>query len=307
MRASGYSGRVIGLVAGLAGLAAPAHSIAATTIGETGNLSSDCDAGFTLLQGSVAAGGPSYEVPPSGGVITSWSYLAGASADQIRFEAFRPAGGDQVTVIFDSGIQTMTPNTLNTFPAQAPVEAGDVIGLHTVTNGSTCANTQNLSTLDQIRGCTMCDPPLGTTFAAPVLEAGNRLNVSATLEPDCDSDGLGDEGQDPSISSCHPRTLALDANKNKVKRGRRVALSGQIAETGQDGSCTANQAVELQRKRPAQVGFTIVARLTTDAAGSFSAKEKVKKTFEYRAEVDETATCDDDLSNIEKVKVKKPK
>jgi hypothetical protein len=70
-------------------------------------------------------------------------------------------------------------------------------------------------------------------------------------------------------------------------------------------SCAANQAVELQRKKPGQTAFTTVEQLLTDAGGSFSAKEKVKKTFQYRAQVLETATCDDGVSNTEKVKVKK--
>jgi hypothetical protein len=102
------------------------------------------------------------------------------------------------------------------------------------------------------------------------------------------------------------RSLTLNANKNKVKEGKKVTLSGGIVETRQDGvSCAANQAVELQRKKPSQTTFTTVELLQTDAAGSFSAKEKVKKTFEYRVQVPETATCDDGLSNTEKVKVKK--
>jgi hypothetical protein len=48
-------------------------------------------------------------------------------------------------------------------------------------------------------------------------------------------------------------------------------------------------------------------QLQTDAQGNFSAKKKVRKTFEYRAQVPETAKCDDGLSNTEKVKVKKDK
>ena len=50
----------------------------------------------------------------------------------------------------------------------------------------------------------------------------------------------------------------------------------------------------------------IVAQLQTDAQGTFSLKTKVKKTFEYRAQVVETGTCTAALSNSEKVKVKKP-
>jgi hypothetical protein len=102
------------------------------------------------------------------------------------------------------------------------------------------------------------------------------------------------------------RNVSLDANRNKVKEGKRVLLSGRIVETRQ-GACAANQPVALQRKKPSQSAFTTVEQLTTDAVGSFSAKEKVKKTFEYRAQVAESPTCASQTSNIEKVKVKKKK
>jgi hypothetical protein len=101
------------------------------------------------------------------------------------------------------------------------------------------------------------------------------------------------------------RSLTLNASKSKVKKGRKVTLSGQLTELVRQGGCEAAQSVELQRKRPSQSTFTTIEQLQTDTAGSFSAKEKVKKTFEYRAQVAETATCAGGLSNTEKVKVKR--
>jgi hypothetical protein len=103
------------------------------------------------------------------------------------------------------------------------------------------------------------------------------------------------------------RTLTLDANKNKVKKGRNVTLSGQVNEIVRQGPCESGQTVQLQRKKPSQATFATVEQLQTDAAGSFSAKEKARKTYEYRAQVAETAICGQGLSNTEKVKVKKPK
>jgi hypothetical protein len=103
------------------------------------------------------------------------------------------------------------------------------------------------------------------------------------------------------------RTIVLDANKNKVKKRKKVRLSGQVNATARQGPCESGQTVELQRKRPSQATFTTFAQVQTDAQGSFSLKKKVKKTFEYRAQVVETATCGAALSNSEKVKVKKKK
>jgi hypothetical protein len=103
------------------------------------------------------------------------------------------------------------------------------------------------------------------------------------------------------------RTLTLDANKDKVKEGKKVRLSGQLNQVVRQGECESGQPVQLQRKRPSKTTFTTVEQLQTDAAGSFFAKKKVKKTFEYRAQVAETATCANGTSNTEKVKVKKTK
>jgi hypothetical protein len=101
------------------------------------------------------------------------------------------------------------------------------------------------------------------------------------------------------------RTLTLDANKNKVKKGKRVTLTGQVNQVARQGACESNQTVQLQRKKPSQTAFATVEQVQTTATGSFSAKEKVKKTFQYRAQVTETSTCGGALSNTEKVKVKK--
>jgi lysophospholipase L1-like esterase len=101
------------------------------------------------------------------------------------------------------------------------------------------------------------------------------------------------------------RTLTLDANKNKVKKGKKVTLSGQLNATGRQGVCESGQTVALQRKRPKQTTFVTFTQDQTDAQGNFSLKKKVKKTFEYRAQVAETDACLGQTSNTEKVKVKK--
>jgi hypothetical protein len=103
------------------------------------------------------------------------------------------------------------------------------------------------------------------------------------------------------------RALTLDANKAKVKKGKEVLLSGQLDAPENEAGCEAGQVFELQRKKPGQTTFTTFLLLQSDAQGSFSTRLKVRKTFEYRAQVPETATCAGQTSNTEKVKVKKRK
>jgi hypothetical protein len=84
-----------------------------------------------------------------------------------------------------------------------------------------------------------------------------------------------------------------------------VLLSGQVNEFVRQGPCESGQTIELQRTRPKQTSFTTFIQVQTNAQGSFSLKKKLKKTFQFRAQVPETATCGTALSNTEKVKVKK--
>jgi hypothetical protein len=84
-----------------------------------------------------------------------------------------------------------------------------------------------------------------------------------------------------------------------------VTLTGELNQVARQGACESSQAVQLQRKKPSQTAFTTVEQLQTSATGSFSTKEKVKKTFEFRAQVAETDACLGQTSNTEKVKVKK--
>ena len=101
------------------------------------------------------------------------------------------------------------------------------------------------------------------------------------------------------------RSLTLDASKNKVKRGKPVTLSGRISASGRQGPCEAGQAVELQRKRPKKATFTSFAQVQADAQGAFSLKWRLKRPFEFRAQVAEADACSGAQSNTEKVKVKK--
>jgi len=92
-----------------------------------------------------------------------------------------------------------------------------------------------------------------------------------------------------------------------VKEGKRVTLSGQVNEIVRQGPCESGQTVQLQRKKPSQTAFATVEQVQTDATGSFSTKEKVKKTYQYRAQIGETDACLGQTSNTEKVKVKEKK
>jgi hypothetical protein len=295
---------------GLAALIAPSAASAATQIGQlpTGDPEAFCPAGRNQVQSSIAAGTP-YEVPAEGGVITSWQHRGDMTTPGSgRLQVWRRAGGTSFSLVGRSELEVWLAGELNSFPTQIPVSGGDLLGLRTHTSSDGCAfNTFQPADRTNFQSGASPDPAPGELRNLMGSMSGFRMNVTATLESDCDMDGLGDETQDPTTSTCHPLMLTLNANRNKVPEGRRVTFTGQLNEIVRQGPCESGQPVQLQRKKPSKTTFTTVEQLQTDAAGAFSAKEKVKKTFEYRAQVAETATCAGQTSNTEKVKVKKPK
>jgi hypothetical protein len=292
---------IVGMTAMVAAVPSPAG--AATQIGETfAPPAPPCGGPGTWLQ----SGSPNGQyATPFPGVITSWSYQAGSAAGQLKLKVVRAVGVDTFFIVGESALETSVPNTVNTYGTQISVAAGDMLGLR-LTQPLGCRRP---AASTYLMNSTFEDAPPGDTLMTGPTSSGFQLDASAFLEPDCDGDGFGDETQDPSLfgGNCpaRGRNVILDANKNKVKRGKKVVLSGRVGETARQGECQSAQTVELQRKRPKRTTFTTFAQVQTDAQGSFSLKQKVKKTFEYRAQVVGTATCTSALSNTEKVKVRK--
>jgi hypothetical protein len=92
----------------------------------------------------AVASGTSYDVPSSG-KITSWTtFSTGPAGQQWKLKIFRMVGdpaGSSYLVVGHSAVQTLTPGGTagNTFPADIAVKAGDVLGLHNVSDNSKCA------------------------------------------------------------------------------------------------------------------------------------------------------------------------
>jgi hypothetical protein len=300
------------MAVGIVGLAIPTSAGAATTIGSdlatAPNTSIDCvSPGCTFSQRTL----PNREITaPADGVIVRWRIRVGsavASTPQaVRLRVIEGTGAASTAVGASNAETVPAAAGTYTFDTQLPVLAGSFIGIDCCNTNGTFFNGTPGARPD------IWAPPLadGETRAPSVTGNDIEIMVNADVEPDCDSDGLGDETQDPDLfgGSCplRGRTLTLDANKNKVKKGKRVRLSGRVTEIVRQ-ACQAGQTVQLQRKRPNQTTFTTVEQLQTDTVGSFSARKKVKKTFEYRAVVAESADCQPGLSNTEKVKVKRKK
>jgi hypothetical protein len=234
---------------------------------------------------------------------------------------WRPTADPTMFVLVaKSDVATFSVGALNEFETRLVIQAGDVLGIRTVAVGMAC-HYPGASTSDVVRADTVAptEPAVGSTVTLnDAIIPTRRLNAAATLEPDCDADGFGDETQDfePTGPSCPqpaptPKadgTLTIDANKGKVEKGRKVLLSGQL-DVASNESCEQNRQIQTQRRLKSEDDskFATFQTVNTDATGNYSLKVKVKKTNFYRAVVAETDACDDETSNSQKVRVQKKK
>ena len=119
---------LLGVALALAASASPAG--AAVTIGQTGTPTTTCANNADRLQPTVTSGN-SYVVPATvaSGTITSWSTEALAGAGQrLALKVYRPLGGATYQVVGQAGPHDLTGGVLNTFQANVPVKAGDILG-----------------------------------------------------------------------------------------------------------------------------------------------------------------------------------
>jgi hypothetical protein len=228
--------RVFGLwtATALGLLAAAGPAGAAIEFGDTFAPSPGCANDAVFIQ-SASPGGQ-YAAPEQG-VITSWSHRAAAGSPQLKLKVARPAGGDNFTIVGETGFQTMAPNALNTFPARIPVQAGDVIGFYLLTGGS-CFRNANADFV--MSGVITPDPQPGATLEL-FPNPGVQLDVQAVLEPDCDADGLGDESQDSLVDCEPPETTITAGPKDKTKK-RTATFQFVASEPASGYECSLDAA-----------------------------------------------------------------
>jgi hypothetical protein len=144
---------------------------------EAGNVL--CGPNETDLQTSVSSGN-SYTVGAAG-VITSWSFHNGIDElPGLKLKVARPQPGGGYVFVGEAAAGTQNLHALNTYPANIPVQPGDIIGIFVGSPFGHCGTFTNNSgdTSDQFLGG---EPPLNS----PVSPNGSvgliRFPVSATL------------------------------------------------------------------------------------------------------------------------------
>ena len=280
-------------LAAIVAAAIPASAGAATQVGATfAAPNAGCGANITALQSGSPGG--SYAVP-LGGVITSWSFQAGATAPVgLKFKVGRPEGGNFFSIVGESPQQVPVANALNTYAdVRIPVRAGDVIGYAVIGNApmANCGRSgvEAAFTAHDVFGD--APPGPGPVDFGPSF-GPFQSNVSALLEPDCDNDGFGDETQDSDVVSCDsspPDTTITKGPKAKTrKKTATFEFAGADArvvtgfECSLDGgafaSCTSPHGVKVKKGKHTFSVRAVDANGNRDAsAATYSWKVKKKK------------------------------
>ncbi|HYU59196.1 MAG TPA: hypothetical protein VEK39_00410 [Solirubrobacterales bacterium] len=223
---------------------------AATTIGQTSAGTRNCgeDPG-TSVQVATGPASRSYAVPAGGGVITSWQHDVATDTPapvDVRLKVFRRVGTtNNYVTIGQSAVETLVTGGLKTFATRIPVQGGDLLGFSQIELGRTRCAVGGAAG-DQVAFSNDPDPALGGTFPfSPALEP-LLVNVAATLEPDADGDGFGDETQDacPSEGDTQgacvpPETTITKGPKDKTKK-KKASFEFSSSEPGSTFQCSVD-------------------------------------------------------------------
>jgi hypothetical protein len=269
---------------------APTHATAATTLGQTFAPTQLCGEASTLLQGAVPVG--STYAAPADGVITSWRHQTSDEAVSIKLKVFRPVGPTTFMTVGESALTQIAANSQPGHSVRIPVRAGDTIGMkgESADDLFRCLQPASSFTLWVLGS----DLPAGQSGDYTSV-ASMQLDLAATLEPDADGDGFGDETQDgcstdgtTQATCAPPETSITKAPKKKTSmRDAKFQFTssspGAGFECALDGSqfapCTSPYIRKVKRGAHAfQVRSTSAGQVDpTPAKHQWKVKKKRKR------------------------------
>ena len=186
----------------LALLAAPASGQAAVTLGTVANAPNgatteqSCPAGCTFVPVSYVSG--ALVSSPFDGVITKWRVFADNYTYTARLRVIgHPNAGTYIPkrtgVTHNNVFGNLSASAFTNDPPLR-IDAGEIIGVTlTGASGKVVVERSGLGSFDGSTGITWTD---GNTYGPPANQPNWELELEATVEPDADHDGFGDETQD---------------------------------------------------------------------------------------------------------------
>jgi hypothetical protein len=242
------------------GLVAVASCVWTSGAGAATQVGNECAATNLVPFASVQIAGKAGGLPipiPEAGVITSWRINAAPFAEhEVEYlKVMRPTGiPNTFATVGESQAVLVSHPGINAFPTRIAVEAGDHLGVFGTPGTYFCVTGDP----GDVRGTAEGNPPIGTRAAfTPSVSA--QVALGATVEPDIDDDGYGDETQDgcPQSASlqeaCPPLTLSAYGIAGRrtatilVSAGvaARVTVSAAIRLPGARRKAAASRRIEL--------------------------------------------------------------
>jgi len=263
---------------------------------------------------STVPGTPSYATPH--GVLTSWRFRSSGdpAAGAVRLKIFRYTGSGADTdlvfkVLAESSLKTLEPDTAYDFKERIPVDQGDLLGLTAVDGaevGITVPGTPE-NRLAQFGGG---DIPPGETGTATIAWPDLRPSVVATVEPDADADGFGDESQDQCPVDRTTQALcqfSFGTLKRNKKRGTAVL---PVTVPGAGTLSLSGRGVARQKASIARAARAVASAGTVKLVvkGKGKKRKKLNETGKVRLKLAITYTPaggDHPSARSTKVKLKK--
>jgi hypothetical protein len=228
-------------------VAAPAAS-AATVIGDQCVANQGAE-GLGIFEVS-APGNPLPTAAPSNGVITKWSVnlVPAPVVVPTQLKVVRPVGPNQLLIVGESALANVGPGA-NSFPTRVPIQAGDRIGLYGPSEiGTLYCQTETEKGAFGI----FLNAAAGATTLFEQNESNARVPVTATIEPDADNDGYGDETQDACPQSAATQAacpmVTLNISATAQKKLVTLLITGPIA-----ANVTVNGVVSLGKGKKAKL------------------------------------------------------
>ncbi len=180
---------------------------------------------------SLASAGPIPATVPSAGVITRWTLRQNVGPLPPNFlqalKVFRSTGVPTQYQVIGESAPSPVSSSINTFGTRIPVKAGDFLGASGTYEGTVytlyCITGNPADRFAYFLG----SPTQGAVVNSLLEAEGVQSPVTATVEPDADNDGFGDETQDScpqSASTQAPCPLAALSASAVVRKGLATIL-----------------------------------------------------------------------------------
>jgi hypothetical protein len=112
-------------------------------------------------------------------------------------------------------------------------------------------------------------------------------------------------GGNPTVQTRVLRGLTLRSSNRRVRRNKRIRLTGILRASGGPRSCRSRQKIAIQRRKTSGGRFQTFEVAVTNRAGSFRITMRPVRTYVYRARVSQTTRCMGATSKTATVTVRK--